>query len=274
MSPLRDLLLAPRADAEGPDGPGPDARDGSARAGSARAGSARDGSAPSLGLLAPARDLPAAAAAVGLALARGAPAALVCVGAGPQTPAAPRREAAAPAVAAAPAPAAAPTLAAPPREAAAPAVAAAPALAAAPTLAAPPRGAASRLVASLHARGVAAHARGRIVVVGLSGEGDADGFAAAAGRALAAAGALPSVLAVAGRDEAADALLAARDGILVALPASVSPELARLVMAGAAGLGPPAAALTVTLDPIQRALALAGLRAPRAVREAVVGLVG
>jgi hypothetical protein len=228
MSPLRDLLLAPRVDGEAPDGPAPDARDGSARD-----DFARDGSAPSLGLLAPARELPAAAAAVGLALARGAPAALVCVRAAPGAP-----------------------------DRAAP-----------PTLAAPPRGAASRLVASLHARGLVAHGRGRIVVVRLSGDDDADGFATA-GRALAAAGGLPSVLAVAARDEDADALLAARDGILVALSASVSPELARLVVAGAAGLGPPAAALTVALDPIQRALALAGLRAPRAVREAVEGLVG
>jgi hypothetical protein len=59
-----------------------------------------------------------------------------------------------------------------------------------------------------------------------------------------------------------------RDAILVVLPSSAEPALARLALAGAAALAP-AAAVTLALDPVQRALALAGARAPRALLAAV-----
>ncbi len=245
MSPLRDLLLAPRPDEGAAVGDAPEVTR-AARAVPQAAAAAPQGAsaAPSLGLLAPARELPAVAAAVGLALARAAPAALVCVRA-----AAEASDRSAPG-----------------------------ALAAAPAFSAPPRGAAARLVASLDARGLQAHGRGRIAVVGLpcggDGDDDADALAAAAGRALAAAGVLPTVLAVAARDAEVDGLLASRDAILVAAGPASTPELARLALAGAARLGPPAAAMTVALDPVQRALALAGVRAPRSIRDAVAGLVG
>src|SRR5947207_2183263 len=80
-----------------------------------------------------------------------------------------------------------------------------------------------------------------------------------------AAGRLPTVLAVAGRDEEADALLAARDAILVALPSCAEPAMAQLALAGAMALVPAAAALSFALDPVQRVLALAGARAPGAI---------
>ena len=52
-------------------------------------------------------------------------------------------------------------------------------------------------------------------------------LAGAAARALAAAGPLPTVLAVAARDDELDVLLAARDAILVALPSAAEPALAQ-----------------------------------------------
>jgi hypothetical protein len=64
MSPLRDLFVVPRA------------VDAGAASGAVDHARAR---ARTLGVLAPARDLPAIAAAAGLVVARGAPAALVCV---------------------------------------------------------------------------------------------------------------------------------------------------------------------------------------------------
>ncbi len=132
-------------------------------------------------------------------------------------------------------------------------------------LRAPARSAAARLAASLRARDLEASARGRLVLVHLP-----DGGRTHAGtRALAAADGLPTVLAVAGRNEEIDALLATRDAMLVALPSSAEPALAQLALAGAAALAPAAAAVTLMLDPVQRALALAGARAPRALLAAV-----
>ena len=188
------------------------------------AASAIQAAAPTIGVLAPARDLPAAAAGVGLAIGRSAPAVLVCLGA-PGFVAAFR---------------------------------------------APARAGAARLAASLRARDLEAAARGRLALVHLPDEGRTD----AVTRALAAAGPLPTVLAVAGRDEEVDALLAARDAILVALPSSAEPAMAQLALAGAAALAPAAAALTLSLDPIQRALALAGARAPRTIAAVVRELAG
>jgi hypothetical protein len=139
----------------------------------------------------------------------------------------------------------------------------------APALRAPPRAAATRLAGSLRARGLVADVRGRVAVVELARE--ADHAAGAAARALAAAGALPTVLAVAARDPALDVLFAAQDAILVALPPSADPTLAELAASGAARLAPRATSITLNLDPASRALALAGVRAPAAVRTAVEG---
>jgi hypothetical protein len=177
MSLLRDFLVAPRTGEAAVD-------DRARRTRRARAATpAAEVAATALGLLAPARDLPAAAAAVGLAIARTAPAALVCLAAADPTPG----------------------------------------------LRAPARPAAARLAASVRARDIEASARGRLALARLP-----DGqLAGAAARALAAAGPLPTVLALAGRDDEIDALLATRDAILVALPSSAAPALAQLALAGA-----------------------------------------
>jgi len=232
MSPLRDLLVAPRpADGTLEDAPRPEAlARGRLRLlrRTRAAPSATRALAPSLGLLSPARELPAAAAAAGLALARGAPAALVCLHAPGAT-------------------------------------------AHAPSLRAPARAGAARLAASLAARGLAAEARGRLALVALPD--DPGECVSAAARALAAAGALPTVLAVGIRDADVDVLLAAQGAILVALAPSTEPTLAALALAGAADLAPSAAAVSLALDPVARTLALAGLRAPRAIRHAVDGLI-
>jgi hypothetical protein len=269
MSPLRDFLVAPRTGEAAVD-------DRARRPRRARAATPADeATATSLGLLAPARDLPAAAAAVGLVIARTAPAALVCL----------------------PAPGPSPGLRAPARPAAA-------------RLAASLR--ARGLEASARGRLALARVGGerlaqvggerlahvggeRLAHVGVEPLGGYDRpahvgeeplahagdepLADAATRALAAAGPLPTLLAVAARDDAIDALLATRDAILVALPPSAEPALARLTLAGALELvaraGPlaRAAPLALDLDPVQRTLALAGLRAPRAISAAVAELV-
>jgi len=213
MSLLRDLLIAPRTGEAAVDDPAPRRR----RARPAT--SAVETTAPAIAVLAPARELPAAAAGVGLAIGRWVPAVLVCLGMPIFVPA----------------------------------------------FRAPARAGAARLAASLRARDLDASARGRLALVRLPDEGRTDAVA----RALAAAGALPTVLAVAVRDQEVDALLAARDAILVALPPSAEPAMAQLALAGAAALVPLAAAVTLAPDPIQRALALAGMRAPRAISEAV-----
>jgi len=85
MSPLRDLLIAPRPAAHAPPS-APARRHRLARGMPTTA-------APSFGVLAPARELPAVALAVGVALAHGWPAALVCVPASllAPTPRAPAR---------------------------------------------------------------------------------------------------------------------------------------------------------------------------------------
>lgn len=203
----------------------------------------RDGTpASSLAVLAPARDVPALAAAAGLALARGAPSVLICLITAPADP---------------------------------------------PPALIPPRAAATRLARSLAARNLPAHTRGCLVVAHVAtsarraewpaslGAATPSGEQAAppaAGHALAAAGAVPTVLGVAARGAETDALVAGQDAVLVALPPSADPALAELALAGAAALGR-AAAVTVRLDPLARALALGGVRAPGAVARAVRELV-
>jgi hypothetical protein len=180
--------------------------------------------APSLGVLADARDLAAVAVAVGVVVARRGPAALVCIHA-------PGREPSAPAVRA------------------------------------PARAASARLAAALRARGLDADARGRVAVVALTRAEEE------AARALGAAGSLPTVLGVAVRDPELDVVLAAQDAIVVALAPSTDPALAGLAVSSAARLVPTAASIAVSLDPASRALALAGLRVPAAVRVAVEGVL-
>jgi hypothetical protein len=224
MSPLRDLLVAPRPVQREP--PRPAERTARMRLLARGRATAPATPAPSLGVLAPARELPAVAIAAGVAIAHGRSAALVCL----HAPGAP-----------------------------------------APSLRAPARRGAGQLAASLAARGLAADARGPLALVRLPD--DAAELSSAAARALAAAGALPTVLAVAQRTEDVDALLAERDAILVALAPAAEPALAGLALAGATELAPSAAALSFALDPVQRALALVGCWSPRAIRHAVEGLV-
>jgi hypothetical protein len=219
--PLRDFVIAPREAAEA-------AAPRRLRFPFRRRQRAVDAAlAPSLGVLARARDLPAIAVAVGVVVARRNPAALVCLHA--------------------------------PGDALS-----------APAARAPARAAAARLAASLRARGLAADARGRVAMVDLAREEQDP--AGAAARALAAAGALPTVLAVSARDPDLDVLLAAQDAILVALPPSTDATLAELAASGAARLAPRATSIALSLDPASRALALAGVRAPAALRAAVEGV--
>jgi hypothetical protein len=210
---LRDYFLAPAADAVEPP------------ARHRRREQAATTTATSLGVLAAPRDLPAAAAAAGLVIARAAPAALVFLDA-------PEVDLATP-------------------------------------LPAPARVAATRLAASLTARGITAHARGHLVLAHPA-PAPAEGGASAP-RAIAAAGSLPTVLGVAVRGPGVDDLLARQDALLVALPRGADAALAELALEGARELCRSAAALSLALDPLSRALALGGWRAPRVVREALEG---
>jgi hypothetical protein len=225
---FRDFLIAPRGDDRHPSQT--TARDGRGGFFARRRRSLDPAAqlAPSLGVLACARDVRALAVGAGTIVARGHRAALVCVcGPGDEPGAAGMR--------------------------------------------APARAEAARLATSLRARGLQADTRGKVALVDA---GRTDDSAAVAARALAAAGPLPTVLAVAARDPDVDVLLAAQDAIVVALPPSVEPALVELTTTGAADLAADVAAVVVALDPASRTLALAGLRAPAALREVVHALVG
>jgi hypothetical protein len=96
---------------------------------------------------------------------------------------------------------------------------------------APAMPAARRLAAALIARGHAARAAGRLVVVRLPASPDE--AAVQARRATAAAGGAPTVLALGGpRVAAFDDLLAEQDLVVVATPSGTDPALARLALAG------------------------------------------
>ena len=133
---------------------------------------------------------------------------------------------------------------------------------------APARPAAARLATSLAGRGHDARATGRIVLVRLA---DADEDAASESlRVRAAAGAAPTVLALAGpRAAAFDVALAAQDLVVVAVPPTADPELAQLAVIGFDRAVvcplPPA-------DPV-RALAAAGLALLPAARRALAAPV-
>jgi len=96
---------------------------------------------------------------------------------------------------------------------------------------APALPAAARLVRALAARGHAASGSGRLVVVRLSAR--CEDAAAEVLRVTAAAGAAPTVLALAGpRAAAFDALLQAQDLVVIAVAPGADPALARLAVAG------------------------------------------
>jgi hypothetical protein len=134
-----------------------------------------------------------------------------------------------------------------------------------------PTAAARRLAASLGARGLAARASGRLVVVALDA---APSIAAAeAARAGAAAGDAPVVLALCGpRDPAFDQVLAAQD-VAVAAAGEAPEELIRL---GVAALER-ACGRAVVADGLPGAaawLARAGLFAAPGARRALSGALG
>jgi hypothetical protein len=100
-----------------------------------------------------------------------------------------------------------------------------------PSWRAPALPAAARLAAALAARGHGARASGRLVVVRLAA--GCEDAATEALRVTAAAGAAPTVIALAGpRDAAFDAVLAQQDLVVLAAPAGSDPALARLAAAG------------------------------------------
>lgn len=137
-----------------------------------------------------------------------------------------------------------------------------------PTWRAPARPAAARLATWLAGRGHAAHAAGRLVLVGLA---DAEEDAATeALRVTAAAGGAPTVLALAGPRRAAfDVSLAAQDLVVVAVPPSADPALAQLALAGLDR------ALICPLPPADpaRALAAAGFALLPSARRALAAPV-
>jgi hypothetical protein len=137
---------------------------------------------------------------------------------------------------------------------------------------APALPAARRLAAALAARGHDARAAGRLAVVRLAAApGDA---AAEAGRASAAAGAAPVVLALGGpRVAAFDALLAEQDVVVVATAPGTDPALARLAIAGLAGEHARACVCEVSPAHPGRALAAAGLTLLPSARRALAAPV-
>lgn len=106
--------------------------------------------------------------------------------------------------------------------------------------------AARRLVQRLAARGLVAGACGRVVTVGLPAS-DIEARAATE-RALAAAGDLPLVLAIAGaRSPAFDPLLATLDRLIIVPPSGAPAGLERLAIDDAARLGRGTAVLRLPL---------------------------
>jgi hypothetical protein len=133
----------------------------------------------------------------------------------------------------------------------------------------PPAGRASRrLAAALCARGLDALPCGRAAVVALPP--DPDEAVAAAGRATAAAGAAPAVLALGGpRAAAFDDLIAAQDRVLVVTRPDGAGAIGALAVAGLPTGGPPHETCAVALGTVARALAAGGLATPAALRRAL-----
>lgn len=133
---------------------------------------------------------------------------------------------------------------------------------------------ARRLAAVLAGRGLDAHPAGRLAVVVLPA--DPVQAAAAAARAIAAAGGAPAVLVLGRRDGAFDALLGEQDCVLVMASPDADGALHRLAVAGLASVARDVRACRVDPSPLARAVAASGLWVPAAVRrplgEALRGL--
>jgi hypothetical protein len=129
-----------------------------------------------------------------------------------------------------------------------------------PVLHAPPGVGARQLRRSLAARDLDASASGKLARVVLPRA--PEHAAAAADRAMAAANA-PAVLVLAGpRPEVLDEVLLRQDAIVVAAEPEADPSLIELAVASIADRHPAVSACTLTLGPVARALAAAGLAAP------------
>ena len=121
---------------------------------------------------------------------------------------------------------------------------------------------ARRLVSALAAHGVEAEASGRLARAVLPDEPEA---ALAAGARAAAVATAPTVLALTGpRDPVLDRLLAAQDLVVVAQPFGADDRLAALALESVSALGVPAVACPPPVGTRGRALAAAGVTAPRA----------
>jgi hypothetical protein len=130
----------------------------------------------------------------------------------------------------------------------------------------PPNVRCRRLAASMAARGLTAHATGRLVMIALDEEPTV--AAAEAARAAAAAGDAPVVLALcAPRDAAFDELLAAQDGAVVAA-GDAPDELVRLAVAALADSSRRAVAAP-SLTGVASWAACAGLWATPAARRSL-----
>jgi hypothetical protein len=133
---------------------------------------------------------------------------------------------------------------------------------------APALPAAARLARALAARGHAARGSGRLVVVQLAA--GCEEAAAEALRVTAAAGAAPTVIALAGpRAAAFGALLESQDLVVAAVAPGAEPALARLAVAGL----PRAVACEVPPAHPGRALAAAGVALLPAARRALAAPV-
>jgi hypothetical protein len=137
---------------------------------------------------------------------------------------------------------------------------------------APATPAARRLAGTFAARGLAARAAGRLAVVQLPPA--ADEAAAMARRAIAAAGAAPTVLVLGGpRVAAFDALLAEQDLVVVATPSGTDPALAQLALARLSSDAVRTCACDVPASHPARVLAASGLTLLPSARRALAGPV-
>jgi hypothetical protein len=140
-----------------------------------------------------------------------------------------------------------------------------------PAWRAPALPAARRLAAGLAARGHDACAAGPLAVVRLAGSDDE--AALAARRVLAAAGAVPAVLALGGpRTAAFDALIADQDLVVVGTRRDADPLLTRLAVSGLDGVARACICEVPAAHPA-RSLAAAGIVLLPSARRALAGAV-
>lgn len=135
---------------------------------------------------------------------------------------------------------------------------------------APAHPAARRLALALTARGLVAHASGRLAFVTL--EPAADDAALQAQRAVAVAGSAASVLALGGpRTPAFDALLAQQDLVVVATTSGADQALAALALAGVAALAARTSTVVVGSSVPGRTWAIAGVALLPSARRLLAG---